>query len=703
MELKTEKKHTGILRKDLELFPGEMDEKGQNTWLIFDPVADKYFKISEKEYHIISQFNSDKPIEKVSEILSNAGIGVSSKEVVAISLFLTQNNLLLPVYSNTENRLTMFRNLKRKMLPSRILSSYLFIKIPLLKPDPFLSRTIPFIKTVFNKWMILFLTLISLAGYMQLVVRWDKVAATVLSSFTLAGMIRYVITIIILKLFHEFAHAYAAKSLGIRVRRMGVSFIVFFPRLYTDVTDLWRIPDRKKRVFIDIAGIACEVLIGGFAALIWANTGPGLANAIAYYVFAVTIINTIFINGNPFIRYDGYYLLMDLTGVDNLQSKGIRTSVAFMRKYLLGIDDLSENKNEGWRSRFLIFYGFSAFIYRIFLYTSIILIVYHKFTKTIGIILMILEVYLLILKPLIKEVRTVIGLKSLIKKTNFAVSMLSLCSILLILIIPLPWNISMPGEIKAEECYVVRALNNGFLTKICTDNHINVEKGTILLQQENPFLEWEEKIGSDELKLAELELDQLQGASETIAYSRIKKQQKDALKDALNDIRRKKTLLSISAPASGYFLSYNQEPQEGKWLTKGEIIGELYKPEKQLIYAYAEEKDIKRVESGDNVKFRINGEVSRFGGSIVSVSFVPNRRLLSPSPLLSSFGGPLKIMSQGDLFELEQPYYKIVIKPLSATTIPVGRTGTVQIRKYSSVAANLFRKAFNTYREEFTF
>ena len=62
-----------------------------------------------------------------------------------------------------------------------------------------------------------------------------------------------------------------------------------------------------------------EIIIGGLAVLVWLNTAPGVVNTLCYYIFAVSVVNTVFINGNPFIRYDGYYLLMDATGIDNLQ------------------------------------------------------------------------------------------------------------------------------------------------------------------------------------------------------------------------------------------------------------------------------------------------------------------------------------------------------------------------------------------------
>ena len=365
--------YTGELRKDLRIFPGDKNNSGEKTWIIFDPVADKYFRISEKEHIIISFLAENSPIENLQIKIELIDSKITKEFILTVISFLNNNGLLQGNYKITENRLQQLRKLKAKALPSKLMSSYLFFRIPLLKPDNFLTKTTDIVKAIFNKWLLLFLFIISVCGYIGVVIHWHKFAAEIIGSLNYSGLIRYGITIIILKLFHELGHAYSAKFAGIRVRRFGIGVIIFFPRFFIDITDSWRLKGRKQRMLIDSAGILVELLIGGIAALIWLNTGPGTVNTISYFVFAVSIINTVLVNGNPFIRYDGYYLLMDLVNIDNLQRQGSLEIKLLSREYFFGIKEKVSHTITGWKKYFVIIYGISSFIYRIFLYTGIIL------------------------------------------------------------------------------------------------------------------------------------------------------------------------------------------------------------------------------------------------------------------------------------------------------------------------------------------
>ena len=63
-------------------------------------------------------------------------------------------------------------------------------------------------------------------NFQNLVILWSSIALT--------------------KLIHEFSHAYTAKSYGVRVPEMGVGFLMFFPVLYSNVTDAWQLGDQSK-------------------------------------------------------------------------------------------------------------------------------------------------------------------------------------------------------------------------------------------------------------------------------------------------------------------------------------------------------------------------------------------------------------------------------------------------------------------------
>ncbi|MEG1980801.1 MAG: hypothetical protein RR060_08720, partial [Victivallaceae bacterium] len=341
-----------------------------------------------------------------------------------------------------------------------------------------------------------------------------------------------------------------------RVRKMGIAVVFFFPRLYSDLTDAWRVADRKKRFMIDGAGIFSELIIGGLAALVWLNSRPGITQSISYYIFAVSAINTLMINGNFFIKYDGYYMLMDLINVDNLQRRSIETIRNIWRKFVWGIQP-PPNPDEPTiiTQNLLVLYGVGSFIYRIFLYSSIIFLVYFSFDflKPLAITLLGLEAFLLIIKPFYDETKQVFMNRKNIARKNLLLSGAGLAIILLLLVLPLPWTLSLPCEIQSAQQSVVYAAFDGYLEEIKVANKDNVITGQILFKQQNPFVHMAMEAAQIDLAIDQTVLDQTESNNKKISQMEVVVQSLQSSKNKMAEAERKLELLTITAPQTGIF------------------------------------------------------------------------------------------------------------------------------------------------------
>ncbi|WP_176012417.1 HlyD family efflux transporter periplasmic adaptor subunit [Victivallis sp. Marseille-Q1083] len=693
--------HVGELRYDLELLPGEADGNGMPSYLIFDPVADTYFRLTESNYQIIRLLTGNPTLDAFLEKLKRAGVSASREEVLKLLSFLQQSNLMKVSYQLTERKVLQARAFKRKLLLQIALSSYLFFRIPLLRPDRFLNRTVGAVTKIFNHWTFLLLWTLVAIGYLGLIVNYDRFADMFVASISLQGFIRYSIAVTVIKVIHEFAHAYTAKSAGCRVRRMGIAFVFFLPRFYTDLTDSWRITDRRRRFLIDGAGIFSELVIGGLAALVWSFSRPGLTSTVSYYIFAVSIINTVFINGNPFIRYDGYYLLMDLLNLDNLQRRGTDLLKSFWRRHLFGLPLPVEPMPAKQRAG-LFFYGISAFTYRIFLYTSIILIVYFNFTKTLGIVLLSLEVYLLILKPIYDEGKFLYMSRRQMRNRNVLLSLTGTLCIVLLLVLPLPWNVTAPCEVKAANSMMVYASISGFLETMPVEDGRLVKRGDLLYSLRNPFLEWRHREAELDEALSLTELDQAQRNADRLGEVDIIRQALDNNHTMLAELERKEAQLNTLSNLDGVFALHNQYLKPGQWINRGELLGEVFDPRERFIVAYLDENDIQSIRLDDRVTVVLNRELTRYPGRIVRIKPVPEE--FAPSPLLSVFGGPvLSVPTEDGRFLPAQGCYEITVALDNAPALPIGRTGNVYLRKFSSVGGNILRDTVQVLRRELSF
>jgi putative peptide zinc metalloprotease protein len=88
--------------------------------------------------------------------------------------------------------------------------------------------------------------------------------------------------------------------------------------LYCDVTDSWKLASKWQRIAVAAAGMFVEIVLASIATIVWWYAQPGIIQLIAMNVMIVCTVGTLVVNGNPLLRYDGYYILSDLTQTPNL-------------------------------------------------------------------------------------------------------------------------------------------------------------------------------------------------------------------------------------------------------------------------------------------------------------------------------------------------------------------------------------------------
>ncbi|MBI5630151.1 MAG: cyclic nucleotide-binding domain-containing protein [Elusimicrobia bacterium] len=120
-------------------------------------------------------------------------------------------------------------------------------------------------------------------------------------------------------IIHEAGHAFTAKAFGREIPRAGVGWYWITPIAFVDTSDLWLAP-KWPRMAVSLSGPYSEIVLAGFCALA-ASLSPGTALAPGLWIFSLGLYSTAFLNLNPFLEYDGYYLLMDYLEYPNLRHK----------------------------------------------------------------------------------------------------------------------------------------------------------------------------------------------------------------------------------------------------------------------------------------------------------------------------------------------------------------------------------------------
>jgi putative peptide zinc metalloprotease protein len=133
--------------------------------------------------------------------------------------------------------------------------------------------------------------------------------------YTPGGLLLVLAIVLLAGIFHEFGHASALRYGGGKARGMGAGLYLVWPAFYTDVTDGYRL-GRWARVRTDLGGVYFHLIFASTLVALSILSGKELL------LFAVLLINLQMIGQFiPFVRFDGYWMLADLTGIPDFFSQ----------------------------------------------------------------------------------------------------------------------------------------------------------------------------------------------------------------------------------------------------------------------------------------------------------------------------------------------------------------------------------------------
>src|SRR3546814_10038288 len=187
---------------------------------------------------------------------------------------------------------------------------------------------------------------------------------------------------------------------------MGIMLLVLCPVPYVDAAAAGALPDKWKRALVGAAGMIAELFRAGIAALLWVVLEPGLARSVAYNVMVIAGISTVLVNGNPLLRFDGYYILADLIEIPNLGSRANRYWADIVNRHIFRTHGMQPFEATPGDKRWFLVYAPAAFVARMLMLFGIALVVASKFFL-IGVLIALWSLWTGIRRPLWKMVGNV--------------------------------------------------------------------------------------------------------------------------------------------------------------------------------------------------------------------------------------------------------------------------------------------------------
>jgi putative peptide zinc metalloprotease protein len=514
------------------------------------------------------------------------------------------------------------------------------LRFPLWDPDRLLERwsflsALMFTRGAFFLWL-----LVVLSAVVAAIMHWPELSGSLADRLFLPSNLLLLWLIYpLVKILHEFGHAFALKKWGGEVHEMGIMLLALTPIPYVDASASASFPDKQRRIAVAAMGMMVELLLASLALFVWLNVETGLISALAYNVMLIGGISTLLFNGNPLLRYDGYYMLADLIEIPNLGQRSTRYLGYLLQRYLLGIETaespVSAPGEQGW---FLV-YGPISFCYRIAVMLGLIWLVSSRFF-VVGVLIASWGAVSLLILPAVRSLTRFLDSPAA-RSRRFRLVMVGggavLGVLLLMFVLPMPLWTTTQGVVWLPEQSTIRAGTDCEVVEVLAPAEQLVAKDAPLLRGVDPFLETEFEVY--QARLAEL----YARYNALPLHERVKRkmmlEEIELVRGDQHQTEEKLEKLLIRSPALGNFVLIDARNLSGRFVKKGELLGYIVSEHRPVIRAVVSQADIGLVrERVTGVEVRLTEKPAESLKAVIE-RIVPAADLNLPSAALGTAGG----------------------------------------------------------------
>ena len=559
------------LRMRPDLTARQQRYHGRVYWVVKEPIGLNYFRFHEEEYAILQMLDGQTSMEEIKLRFEQEFTPqkITLQDLQQYIGMLHRSNLVVSEASGQGRQLKRRRDEKKQREMLGKLSNVFALRWRGIDPEKILNWLYPYTGWVFKKSTVICALMFALSALLLVGVQFDQFR-TRLPAFHefFIGWENWVylgIVMAAVKVLHEFGHGLSCKHFGGECHEMGFMLLVFTPALYCNVSDSWMLPNKWHRVFIGAAGMYVEVTMATIATYIWWFSAPGMLNHLALSVMFICSVSTIMFNGNPLLRFDGYYILMDIIEIPNLRQKATDVFKRFMMETCLGIEQ-PENPFLPQQNQFFFgLYTVAAVIYRWVVVLSICWFLNKVLEpvglKALGQMVAAMGIFGLVVQPMIKLVKMLSTPGSLRKLKPIRVTAtLGVIGafVLFVALVPLPYHVACTLEISPRDAHPVYAEVPGRLKEALVRPGDEVDHNQVLARIDNVDLT---------LAVVRLEAsrDELKVRLRTLARQRFQDRQANSripeieeelarINEQLEDKVEQLGRLEVRAPAAGTIL-----------------------------------------------------------------------------------------------------------------------------------------------------
>ena len=471
--------------------------QGVEYWVIKEPLGQKYFQLPPPVFFLLKLLDGHQTIDSLQDAYhaEYAPKRITRNDLQQLLTRFHQDSLVTANVPGQGSELLKRGQKNRRMELFGTFSNILAIRWKGVDPENLLNWLNKYTWWIFTPAAAACVTITALVALLSVLMNWTTFQSRLPGFEQLFDPNQWYLMVIVLagtKIMHEFGHGLSCKRLGGECHEIGFMLLVLTPCLYCNVSDSWRLNNKWHRAAIGAAGMYVEVILATIATFVWWFAQPGLVQELAVRVMLVSSISTILFNGNPLLRFDGYYILSDILEIPNLNQKSTKALTTLLGRHWLGLeipDDQLMPTNRPWA--FALF-TVAAFCYRWLIMFSII---YFLTTwlepyglESVGVGIALFSLIGMVGMPGYKlyKYMSVPGRMHQVKKLRFFTVLAAIVGLAtLILAVPLPHNLRCQLVVLPQAMETVYVEESGQLASCEVKPGEQVEPGQVLARLQN--------------------------------------------------------------------------------------------------------------------------------------------------------------------------------------------------------------------------
>ncbi len=592
------------LRQELNLAAAPTNTDGSPAWTLYDPAVHRFYQLGWPAFEILSRWSLGSAEAVVAAVHRDTTLHVDVEDVLSLVAFLAAHELIAADNAADTQRLLAIRARNRVSPAMWLLKHYLFVRVPLIRPMPLLQKIAPFVQWLFRPMFWRLTLLVAVVGLYLAAQQWEAFIHTFSAYAGWEGLVGIAVALSFAKVLHEFGHAITAYRYGCHVPTMGVALLVLWPVLYTDTNEAWKLRARRERLHIGAAGMLAELALAAYATLLWSVLPDGPFRAGVFLLATSTWILTLALNASPFTRFDGYFLLSDWLKIPNLHERAFALTRWWLRERLFGFGDAPPETFADSRRRFLLAFSFVTWAYRLVLFFSIALLVFHFFFRALGLFLMLVEIGWFIVLPVVRELLAWFKRRrewQWNRQTFRSAGVLLMLSLFVLL--PMRHSISTPAVLVRSQAQGVYAAHSAVVDAMAVHEGQAVAAGDILVRLSSPELAYQVNAATVEEAKLRWQVEQQSFNDDLRKAGPALRKKWETAREALQGLHAQVELLTLRAPFDGRVTDLNRELRPGVWVKGGEYLFDVLGGAAVRGEAYVQESTLMRLRTGLSADF----------------------------------------------------------------------------------------------------